>query len=304
MNNISASSDEPQILAVGGGKGGVGKSMVLSNMAITLALKGFKVVAIDLDLGGANLHTCLNTPIPDYTLSDLMLKKVSHINKLITPSPIPNLSLICGAQDELGMANLRNQFKSRIFTNLKNIDADYVLFDLGAGTSNNTLDFFNAAYKGLLVCLPEPTSIENTYRFIKSALYREINSIDGIYKVQSHIDRAFNSKISQKPEPPVEIFRKIKDYEPKLGAKIEAVLDKFNPQLIINQTRSQEDIEIGHSMVLVCKRYFGIKMNYLGHLSYDSSVWQCVKKRKPLLMEFSHSEVAKDFDGLMQNLLQ
>ena len=231
-----------------------------------------------------------------------MLKKVTHIEKLVTPSPIPNLSLICGAQDELGMANLRNQFKSRIFSNLKHINADYILFDLGAGTSSNTLDFFNAAYKGVLVTLPEPTSVENTYRFIKSALYRSINSIEGIYRVQSYIDRAFNSKISQKPEPPIEIFRQINDLYPSIGAKINKVLENFSPQLVINQARNQEDIELGDSIALICKRHFGIKMNYLGHLSYDSSVWQCVKKRKPLLMEFSHSEIAKDFDILMTNL--
>lgn len=298
------SRNQPEIISVGGGKGGVGKSLVLSNLAISLALKGFKVVALDLDLGGANLHTCLNTLIPENTLSDLMLKKISRIQDLIIPSPIPNLSLICGAQDEIGMANLRNQFKSRIFSNLKYIEADYILFDLGAGTSHNTLDFFNAAQRGILVCLPEPTSIENTYRFIKSALYREINQIEDIYQVQSYIERAFNGKISAHSQTPREVFEEIGKIHPNLGKEIEKVLRRFSPQIVINQTRGQKDIDIGDSMVLVARRYFGIKMNYLGHLCYDSSVWQCVKKRKPLLMEFAHSSVAKDFDVLVKNLLQ
>ncbi|MBA2406278.1 MAG: P-loop NTPase, partial [Bdellovibrionales bacterium] len=52
-----------KIWAVGGGKGGVGKSLVSANVAICLALMGNKVVAVDLDLGGANLHTCLGLPI-------------------------------------------------------------------------------------------------------------------------------------------------------------------------------------------------------------------------------------------------
>lgn len=304
IRNISKKSETPEILAVGGGKGGVGKSLVLSNFAISLALKGFKVIALDLDLGGANLHTCLNINIPEFTLSDLMLKKVSNINELLIESSIPNLSLICGAQDEMGMANLRNQFKSRIFSSLKTLDADYILFDLGAGTSNNTLDFFNAATKGILVSLPEPTSIENTYRFIKSALYREINSIEGIYQVQKHIDEAFNSKMSKNSKTPNQIFQDILAFNPKIGEKIQHVLSKFSPELIINQARTREDILTGHSIALIARKHFGIKMKFMGHLSYDSSVWQCVKKRKPLLMEFSHSTVAKDFDGLIKNLLQ
>src|SRR5262245_38514757 len=68
-----------QIWAIGGGKGGVGKSLVASSLAIALSRLGNKVVAIDLDLGGANLHTTLGVDLPRQTLSDYFNNRVTDI---------------------------------------------------------------------------------------------------------------------------------------------------------------------------------------------------------------------------------
>ena len=70
------------------------------------------------------------------------------------------------------MANLNQLKKAKILNQLVEIDADYIILDLGAGTTLNTLDFFIAADKGIMTTLPEPTAIENTYRFIKSVFHR------------------------------------------------------------------------------------------------------------------------------------
>ena len=83
-----------KIWAVGGGKGGVGKSLVTANLSICLALMGHKVITVDLDLGGANLHTCLGVKIPDKTLTDYINKKSKNLNELVTPTPIKNLFII------------------------------------------------------------------------------------------------------------------------------------------------------------------------------------------------------------------
>src|SRR6476660_5551398 len=91
-----------QVWAVGGGKGGVGKSLITSSIAISLARMGYKVVAIDLDLGGANLHTTLGVDLPTQTLSDFLNQRVSGIEECIVPSGIPHLEIISGAQDSVG----------------------------------------------------------------------------------------------------------------------------------------------------------------------------------------------------------
>ena len=111
FNHKLFAAPKKEIWAVGGGKGGVGKSLTTANISICLALMGKKVVSIDLDLGGANLHTCLGTNIPEASLSDFLNRKVSHFQDLLTPTPIKNLSIISGAQDEFGTANMKQMQK-------------------------------------------------------------------------------------------------------------------------------------------------------------------------------------------------
>jgi len=291
-----------KLWAVGGGKGGVGKSLVTANLSICLALMGHKVVTIDLDLGGANLHTCLGIPVPEKTLSDYFSKKVHSIKELLTPTPIENLSIISGAQDNIGIANLKSIQKAKILSKLGELDADYVLLDLGAGTTFNTLDFFISADQGILVTLPEPTAIENTYRFIKSVFHRKLQKVEELLEVGPAINQIMNAKISQNSRP-ADLLEKVAASNPELRHKLEHEINKFVPNLIINQARTQTDIDIGHSMKIICKKYFGINIGYAGHIEYDASVWQSVKKRKPLLMEFPHSHLINNFDKVVHTLL-
>ncbi len=291
-----------RVWAVGGGKGGVGKSLVTANLSICLALLGYRVVAIDLDLGGANLHTCLGLPIPEKTLSDYITKKYRSISEIKTPTPIPNLSVISGAQDELGITNLKNLQNRKILSSFGELEADIILLDLGAGTANNTLDFFIAADQGILTSLPEPTSLENTYRFIKAFFHRKLKMIDEFLEFGPLIDKTYNAKISEN-ELPADLLKRVFAKNPQIGVKLKNEIDKISPKLIINQTRTQSDIDIGNSMAIICKKYFGINLDYVGYLEYDAAVWQSVKKRRPLLIEFPHSKLVGNFESIVHKLL-
>src|SRR5690606_3441331 len=69
-----------QIWAVGGGKGGVGKSLISSSLATSLTRQGNQVIAVDLDLGGANLHTTLGVDLPRQGLSDFLSGRTRDLN--------------------------------------------------------------------------------------------------------------------------------------------------------------------------------------------------------------------------------
>ena len=291
-----------KVWAIGGGKGGVGKSLVTANLSICLSLMGYKVIAIDLDLGGANLHTCLGVPIPEKTLSDYLTKKERNLSDLVTPTPIQNLSIIRGAQDDVGIANLKQMHKTRILSKMRELDADYILLDLGAGTTFNTLDFFISADQGILTALPEPTSIENTYRFIKSVYHRKLKMAEDLLEVGPLIDQAMNTKISTNSTP-ADLINRVIEINPHMGHKLQAEMGRLVPKLIINQVRTQADIDIGFSMKIICKKYFGISLDYVGYLEYDATVWQSVKKRRPLLMEFPNSSLVSNFDRIVHRLL-
>jgi flagellar biosynthesis protein FlhG len=291
-----------QIWAIGGGKGGVGKSLVTSSLAIALSRMGHRVVAVDLDLGGANLHTTLGIDLPKYSLSDFLTGRTNTIESCITPSGIANLNLISGAQDSLGITQLALQDKVRLLQQLSELNTDYILLDLGAGTGENTLDFFIYADLGITVLLPEPTSIENVYRFLKGAYYRRLMISKRLTDIRSLIDAATDSKNNQGIKSPSDLFRIVNDANPEAAMKLKQEIEKFRPKLIVNQIRTQTDIDIGFSVKTVCKKYFGIEMDYVGYLDYDSSVWQAVRKKRPLMLEFPNSKLVSSMDRAAQYL--
>ena len=105
--------DKKNIWAIGGGKGGVGKSFVAGNLGILLAQKGYKVILADLDLGGANLHTWLGVNSPTKSLSDFIGRETPNISKLLIPTDINGLRLISGAKDGVEIANLKYTQKDK-----------------------------------------------------------------------------------------------------------------------------------------------------------------------------------------------
>ncbi|MCO5143673.1 MAG: P-loop NTPase [Oligoflexia bacterium] len=282
----SNKSSYKQILAIGGGKGGVGKTLVTANFAITLARAGAKVTLVDLDLGGANLHTCLGVEMSSRTLSDVFSSDIENIEDLCAPTIVPNLQLISGAHDSLNAANLPHAQKQKLIQRLQQLKSDYVILDLGAGTSFNTLDFFIAADVGILVVLPEPTSIENAYRFIKSAFYRKLKNIEHQLDARELVDKIVEKKEELGIKTPADLLSAIENESSDLGGKVRLAMNEMNLKLVVNQTRTGTDAEIGFGVKNVCKKYFGINVDYLGNLEYDSAVWQSVRRRKPLAVEF------------------
>ncbi len=296
--------EQKQIWAMGGGKGGVGKSMIVSNLAISLAQSGHQVIAIDLDLGGANLHTALGIDLPRQTLSDFLEKRVNSLDGCISNTHIPNLEIISGAQDHMGIANITFNDKVAILNEIQKLSADYIILDLGAGTNLNTIDFFLFADVGMLTMLPEPTSIENIYRFIKSIYYRKLNTHEDLKPIQDMISKAMDVKNTDGIKTPSDLYKKINENRPDIALKLKNLIQNFKLNLILNQARTQSDVDLGFSVKSVCKKYFGFDLDYIGYLDYDSAVWQAVRRKRPLILEFPNSQLASNLNRITQYLLR
>ena len=103
---------------------------------------------------------------------------MTQLTDIVHPSPIPGLYVVSGYSDAFDIADLSEQQRSKIIRGWTDIPTDFILIDLGAGTSENTLDFFIAAKTQILTSTPEPTSLENVHRFLKSAFYRKFKSAE------------------------------------------------------------------------------------------------------------------------------
>ncbi|MEK6580058.1 MAG: P-loop NTPase, partial [Bdellovibrionota bacterium] len=291
-----------QIWAIGGGKGGVGKSLIASSLAVSLARQGNRVTAIDMDLGGANLHTTLGVELPKQTLSDFFNQSDSSLENFLIPTGIPYLQLISGAQDSVSIANIQFDQKVQLLQKIRELNTDYIVIDLGAGTGFNTIDFFLYADIGLVTVLPEPTSIENAYRFIKSAYYRRLLHSKNLKDIRPLIHSAMDSRNAMNLKSPSDLFREVNRAHPELGTALKREIELFRPKLVVNQARTQSDVDIGMSIKTICKKYFGIDMEYIGFLDYDSAVWQAVRRKRPFMLEFPNSKLVSNIERMVTYL--
>jgi flagellar biosynthesis protein FlhG len=291
-----------KIWAVAGGKGGSGKSVMTSNIGVGLAMLGYRVILVDGDLGGANLHTCLNIRRPAYSLSDFLSNRVPTLEDVLLDTPNHNLKLISGGGEMIGMANLQYQRKMKLLRHLGKLSADYILVDLGAGTSYNTLDFFAMASQGMIVCNPEPNAKLDAYSFLKNVVFRKmVNHVRGQAEIKKIVEsmsvpdehQIFSGKT---------IIQMVRRNWPDIATSMEHMLENFSPYLIMNKIRRRSQISEAHSILSLAKEFLGISMRYLGHVEVDSKVQDASERIMPFLLEFPKCQAAKDVHQLITNL--
>ena len=275
----------PKILAIGGGKGGAGKSVISTIMAFWLARMGNRTVLMDVDLGGANLHTLLGIKSPDRTLNDFITRKFGELEDICIDTSEKNLRLISGASDVLSLANPHFSQKIKLMTHLSRLDADYVVLDLGAGTSFNVLDFFLIAHKKIIVLTPEPTSIQNAYIFVRNAVYRKLSRLSGKNpSLQALIKIAMDPKNVLQIRTIKELFQFIEESdETNIIEVLKKEIGDMHLGVVTNKVRNEKEENAGRIVQIVAEKYLTITSTELGCVSYDSHIHTMVSDMVPLI---------------------
>ena len=292
-----------RIIAVGGGKGGVGKTFVSVNLATTLARMGHRVVAVDADLEGANLHTCLGVETPQVSLADFVAQREDDLSKLLVQTPEPGLQLIAATHANLGEAQPSHLRRVRLMRELRQLPTDFVLLDLGAGTHSSVLDYFLTGDEGLLVLQPEPTSVENAYSFLRAAFYRRLRLAMVGHGVRKLVTEAMDQRNESGLRSPNDLLREIERRDPGEGRRFVETMKSFHPRLVINEVRTAEDVKLGFSVAGVCRRYFGIEAEYLGYVNHDEAARQSVVARKPVVDFQASSDASIYLQRIARKLL-
>lgn len=291
-----------RIYPVAGGKGGVGKSFVSASLGAFLAKLHQSVIVVDLDLGASNLHTLLGLPPPVNGLHQFLQKSVPDLASTAVSTAIPGLRLISSCQCNMEVASLYHQQKIKIINAIRRLEADYVLLDLGAGTHFNTLDFFLSGNQGIVVMTPEPTAIENTIRFIRSATIRKLKQLIKQHEFTAIVHEAVDQAQKGALNSP-DIIERILRYDPDKENLMQRHLSAFSFHLVINQFRKTNDARIGDKLQMVCSRHFYSPFDHLGIINYDDRVHDSILSRTLYVHKYPYTAAAVDLRNIAGELI-
>ena len=290
------------IIPVGGGKGGIGKSIISTNLAVGIALSGQKVVLMDGDFGASNLHALLGISHPIYGFQDLFTNNKSP-ESLLIETGISNLKFISSAGDNPGSANIDPEHVKKIISFIKKLNADTVILDLGPGTSFNVLDFFNISTQSIVMSSPEITSVMKTFSFIRSALFRRISQhLKDLPNLQKLVDHSKYLKTDLKTYSVDTLRKNISNIDDSQTKEINQIIEKFKPSIIINRVRSKKDLLAGNNMVNLVKKYLDVNLNYIGYIVESDRVRDSVEDMVPFLIKDPQSKPSQNLQQIIGTL--
>ena len=292
-----------QIWPIGGGKGGTGKSFFTGSLGFLLAKQGYKTLLIDVDLGAANLHTIVGVPHPPKGISDFINRRVGTLEETIVSTPLPRLFLISGAMNNLDMTNLTHKQKVKVLRGITKLSYDYILLDLGAGTAFNTIDFFMISKTGIFITTPEPTSIENVYRLIRSVYFRKIQQVLKTDDFKVLAEEAESRDPRATVSNPDLLLRIMGELDPEKGALLQREVESFHFKLALNQLRRQDSQNIGTLMCKIIEKHLALQIEHIGNVSFDDRVHNAVCKRMPFVELYPYTQTALDLRDCCRNLL-
>jgi len=291
----------PRVVAIAGGKGGVGKSLVAANVGIFLSTLGKRVVLVDAAFGAPNLHLFAGVPRPQRSLSEALEANGPTLSEIAIPTYVPGVKLVGGVYDPPWVAEPGAARVQLIAEQIRQLSADWVIIDLAPGVTSPTLDLFLEADIGVLVGVPDPTSIELMHRFVRAAFLRRLDKL-GLGHLAQGPSRDPKDHEGGAPSALDVYLEAVHDSAPELPELRTAILG-FAPHLVINSARSKSDMELGRAVASASRRRLGVPIRYLGHLEYDEAVWASTRRRRPLLIEHPETRIAKCFERIARGLL-
>ena len=301
---LNAMEQEKIIIPIAGGKGGVGKSLFVANLAISLAKLGQSTVAVDLDLGSSNLHTYLGMSNVNPGIGDFLKIKKIPLDDYLVDTQFENFKFLPGDGKTPFMANIPYAQKMRLIREIKKIDARYILLDLGAGSTFNTLDFFGMANAGIIISTFEYSAIMNVLMFLKNFILRKMRQMaSSSRQASSLIDQLCKETSSDQALTAEYVITQIETIDPEIAKDIRKFCKNFRPRLVFNMGENPEELKVLDNLRATILERLSLETEYIGFIFSDSSVKKSVKEKVPLLTHYSDSLAAEGVESVARRIV-
>jgi len=293
----------PEIWAIGGGKGGTGKSFLSCSIGLKLSKENKKTIVIDGDLGGSNIHSFFGRDKIKATLSDFFEKR-SDLNDIVSESGFSKLKFVAGDIRSVNPATIPYFSRTRFYRDVRRLDADVIIIDLGAGSVLNTIDTFLIADRKIVVTTPEITSIENMYLFIKKVLIRRLSDL--------YLDRGYGKIVKQfwkkrGSEVKINTFAEFIEYLRKadqiLSEEIDKVYSNIKFNVVLNQVKDRSQIKSGMYLNSVIKNHFKVDSGFSGYIDYNNNFGTIFETKEPISEILKHEKLYGSVSTIVKNII-
>lgn len=290
------------IWSVGGGKEGAGKSIVTANLGCILAQRGKKVILVDPSPAGG-LLPLFGLEGRGRSLEDFLSGAFRNIEDVALQTPVTGLRLIKGAEF-LGIADTSFPWKRKLTADLRNIDADYIIVDLGPGASGVVLDFFAISGEGIVVLAPEPASIQHSYNFLKSFVYRRLERLFSDNPLLSEmIKEATDKRSPNSVKTFSDLCERISKEDRRAAERALSEIKSFRPRLLLNMASSREDVKAVETLMAASSTFLSLNTDFIGTLFLRPPVKKSAGKKLPFMLDAGAKEARKDMEEAVSLLL-
>jgi flagellar biosynthesis protein FlhG len=295
---------KPAIIPVAGGKGGIGKSIIAANIAVTLAAQGHDVVAMDLDLGASNLHAILGIRNSEKNIMNFAVNHNVSLEDMVLPTRYSGTRIICGAANIAGAADISTSQKLRIIHSIETLQCDYIILDLGAGSSFNVTDFFLTGDQGVIVIVPEITSLMDAYSFLKTTLYRRLQmEWQHEPEIRALVEQFKNPGNDKQMQTTENLLSEVRRIDESLEHKMRLQLQGYGVKVVVNKVRQKKDFQVVRTIQQLAMKNLNLAVYNAGYVPYDSTVEHSVNQMVPFVQAFPQSAATYQMGQLARTLI-
>lgn len=297
--------NKPLFIPIASGKGGVGKSILAANLAVALANSGYSVVTIDLDLGGSNLYSYLGLENEYAGIGDYLISRKGKLKDYLVQTNIPNLQYLAADHRVPFLANITYAQKVKLINEIKNIPADFIVIDLGAGTTFNTLDYFDFSTNGLVVTTFEKPAILNTLSFIKNFVHRvALREIKQNTIINAEINKAYKNITGDDFLTIKNIISIVDKVDSSLASRIETLTRSYQPRIIFNRGNHPDQLKVSAHLQSSIKKYLSIDLCFFGFLFEEDPVKLSPVPGYSLLKRYPESILSKGIVEISKRIVK